>query len=674
MPALSLPRLRHQWCWATYGTVRIIRSPLEPVYGLGIDTGGTYTDAVIMDLRSDSVLAKSKARTTHDDLSGGLTESIDAVLKAFGERTFEPSLIGVSTTLATNSVLEGRGGQVGLIGLGWKPEKGWELGAKMQRFLPGGHDSRGDPLATLDMKELDRNVQEMAPHIDSLVVSGLFSTQNPYQENGVKDLVQRKYGLPVVAGHELTAELGIYERTVTAVLNARLMPVMADFLDRVANILKARGLTAPVLVLKGDGTLMNMRTARERPVDTILSGPAASAMGGRVLSGIDDCVVVDMGGTSTDIAVLKCGIPKVSKDGSTVGRWRTRVEAVDMRTSALGGDSEVRLSPDGGLAIGPQRVVPLCFAAKRFPDITARMREAGQARFIYLTERGRGLSGSQGKLASYLDERGPRTLSQMKNDLDIVLLLSMLDELRARGAIAGIGFTPTDALHVTGAYVEGDVEASVQGADLFAAVMRTSREEFAHHVLDSVTSQIAEEIVRKVLTDDLGALPDDPSFHEVMGMVSGKRACGPLRLGAVLDAPVVGIGAPARAYMVALEKKVGARVIIPSDHEVGNAVGAVCGHISEYVDVFVYPRDKGFAVHSAFSTPISFLVEQDAVLRAKELASEHALDRATRAGAVHPAVSITVEEERVVTPDAPGITQLAEMRVRARAVGRPIEI
>ncbi|KQM11854.1 hypothetical protein AOA80_05805 [Methanomassiliicoccales archaeon RumEn M1] len=674
MPALSLPRLRHQWCWATYGTVRIIRSPLEPVYGLGIDTGGTYTDAVIMDLRSDSVLAKSKARTTHDDLSGGLTESIDAVLKAFGERTFEPSLIGVSTTLATNSVLEGRGGQVGLIGLGWKPEKGWELGAKMQRFLPGGHDSRGDPLATLDMKELDRNVQEMAPHIDSLVVSGLFSTQNPYQENGVKDLVQRKYGLPVVAGHELTAELGIYERTVTAVLNARLMPVMADFLDRVANILKARGLTAPVLVLKGDGTLMNMRTARERPVDTILSGPAASAMGGRVLSGIDDCVVVDMGGTSTDIAVLKCGIPKVSKDGSTVGRWRTRVEAVDMRTSALGGDSEVRLSPDGGLAIGPQRVVPLCFAAKRFPDITARMREAGQARFIYLTERGRGLSGSQGKLASYLDERGPRTLSQMKNDLDIVLLLSMLDELRARGAIAGIGFTPTDALHVTGAYVEGDVEASVQGADLFAAVMRTSREEFAHHVLDSVTSQIAEEIVRKVLTDDLGALPDDPSFHEVMGMVSGKRACGPLRLGAVLDAPVVGIGAPARAYMAALEKKVGARVIIPSDHEVGNAVGAVCGHISEYVDVFVYPRDKGFAVHSAFSTPISFLVEQDAVLRAKELASEHALDRATRAGAVHPAVSITVEEERVVTPDAPGITQLAEMRVRARAVGRPIEI
>jgi N-methylhydantoinase A/oxoprolinase/acetone carboxylase beta subunit len=652
----------------------MIPSPSEPVYGLGIDTGGTYTDAVIMDLRTDKVLAKSKARTTHDDLSIGLKEVIDAVLADLGIGSFDPSLIGVSTTLATNSVLEGRGGQVGLIGLGWKPEPGWELGAKMQRFLPGGHDSRGNALAMLDMDELEKAVQEMLPQVDSLVVSGLFGTQNPYQENSVKELVQRKYGLPVVAGHELTAVLGIYERTVTAVLNARLMPVLSDFLDKVLGILKARGMTAPVLVLKGDGTLMNLRTARERPVDTILSGPAASAMGGHVLSGIDDCVVVDMGGTSTDIAVLRCGIPKVSKDGSTVGKWRTRVEAVDMRTSALGGDSEVRASPEGGVLIGPRRVVPLCFAARQFPDLTSRMRETGQARFIYLTGRGQGLSGSPAKLARYLTEKGPSTLGQLKRDLDIVLLLPLLDEMRSLGAIASIGFTPTDALHAVGSYSEGDVDAAILGAELFGGVMRTDGRKFAEMVLDAVTSQIAEEVVRKVLSDELGALPEAPVFQQVMDMVSGKRTCGPLRLNAALDATVVGIGAPARAYLTALERKIGAKVVIPEDHEVGNAVGAVCGHISEYVDVFVYPRDKGYAVHSVFSTPISFLKEHDAVQRAKDLASEHALDRAARAGALHPAVSITVEEERVVTPDAPGVTQLAEMRVRARAVGRPIDI
>ena len=647
---------------------------MEPVYGLGIDTGGTYTDAVIMDLRTDKVLAKSKARTTHDDLSIGLTEVIDAVLVDFGTGPFDPSLIGVSTTLATNSVLEGRGGQVGLIGLGWKPEPGWELGAKMKRFLPGGHDSRGNPLAPLDMDALEKTIQEMAPQVDSIVVSGLFSTQSPYQEKGVKDLVQNKYGLPAVAGHELTAVLGIYERTVTAVLNARLMPVLSDFLDKVLAILKERGLTAPVLVLKGDGTLMNLRTARERPVDTILSGPAASAMGGRVLSGMDDCVVVDMGGTSTDIAVLRCGIPRVSKDGSTIGKWRTRVEAVDMRTSALGGDSEVRGSIDGGLLIGPQRVMPLCFAARKFPDLASRMRNAGQARFIYLTERGKGLSGTAGKLARYLAESGPSTMLSLKKDLDIALLMPLLDDLRASGAIAGIGFTPTDALHADGMYVEGDVDAAVLGADLFARAMRTSRGEFTKAVLDAVTSQIAEEVVRKVLSDELGPLPEATAFDQVMGVMSGKRGCGPLHLNAALSAPVIGIGAPAKAYVTALEEKIGAKVVIPENHEVGNAVGAVCGHISEYVDVFVYPRDKGYAVHSAFSMPIAFLKEEDAVRRAKDLASEHAIERATRAGALHPAVSISVDEERVVTPDAPDVTQLAEMRVRARAVGRPIKI
>ncbi|MCE5295736.1 MAG: hydantoinase/oxoprolinase family protein, partial [Euryarchaeota archaeon] len=99
-------------------------------YGLGIDTGGTYTDAVIVDLRTKKVLAKAKARTTHHDLSIGLGEAVDGVLKVFGAGRLEPSLVGVSTTLATNSILEGKGGQVGLIGLGWTPKPSDEFGTK----------------------------------------------------------------------------------------------------------------------------------------------------------------------------------------------------------------------------------------------------------------------------------------------------------------------------------------------------------------------------------------------------------------------------------------------------------------------------------------------------------------------------------------------------------------
>ncbi len=110
------------------------------IYGLGIDTGGAFTDAAVVDLCTDRVLAKAKARTTHHDLSIGLGEAVDSVLAAFGALSFDPALVGVSTTLATNSILEGKGGSVGLIGLGWTPQQGWDLGAKVQRFLAGGHE------------------------------------------------------------------------------------------------------------------------------------------------------------------------------------------------------------------------------------------------------------------------------------------------------------------------------------------------------------------------------------------------------------------------------------------------------------------------------------------------------------------------------------------------------
>jgi len=506
-------------------------------YGLGIDTGGTYTDAVIVDLRTNSVLAKAKARTTHDDLSIGLEQTIDKVLAEFGERSFDPALIGVSTTLATNTLLEGRGGRVGLIGLGWTPEPGWDLGAKLQKFIAGGHDVRGKALAMLDMNELENIVLEMAPRVDSIAVSGLFSVHNPYQEKQIKELIEKKHNLPVVAGHELTAELGIYERTTTAVLNARLIPVLRDFLDKVLSILQERGMKAPVMVFKGDGTLMNMRTARERPVDTILSGPAASAMGGRTLSGLADCIVIDIGGTSTDIAILEEGLPRVTKEGATVGRWRTRVEAVDMWTAAVGGDSEIRAAPEGGLLIGPQRVVPLCFATARFPDLAARMARVRQARFIYAVNGAVGLAPTEERIMSYLRENGPATLDELKRDLGVVLLDSILQDMRSRGAIMRIGLTPTDVLHAAGTYSEGDVEAARLGVEIFAAVLKMSSSQMIDSALSTVTAQISEELMKKVLTQELGPLPDSAVFQSVMDLISGKQCCPVVQLNASLPSP-----------------------------------------------------------------------------------------------------------------------------------------
>ncbi|MGE5379340.1 MAG: hydantoinase/oxoprolinase family protein [Candidatus Saccharibacteria bacterium] len=648
-------------------------SGCDRIYGLGIDTGGTFTDAAIVDLATNKVLFKAKAMTTHHDLSIGLGEAVDGVLLAFGESRFEPALVGVSTTLATNSVLEGKGGAVGLIGLGWTPQDGWDLGAKAQRFLAGGHDVRGRTQAIMDTDGLDAAVREMTPQVDAFVVSSLFSVHNPYHELEAAKMIHQRCALPVVMGHQLTGELGIHERTVTAVLNARLIPVLNDFLSKVQSILSERNLVCPLMVFKGDGTLMNLRTARERPVDTILSGPAASAMGGRVLSGLRECVVVDIGGTSTDIAVLENGLPKVATDGSTVGRWRTRVEAVDMWTAGLGGDSEVRAAPDGKLLIGPERVLPLCFAALQHPHLKEKMSALGQARFLKASPKeDYNLSPTEAKIIAHLKAMGPMTPSEMKKDLEeIILLDSFLRSLRQRGAVVGIGLTPTDILHAEGIYVKGDVEASKIGVALFARVLRTTDHELMRRVREQVTSRIAEEMVRKLLSDEVGELPDSTSFQGVMDLVSGKRCCPRIDLQARINHPVVGLGAPAKVFISPLSSLLNVDVVIPENYEVGNAVGAVCGQVSEYVDVYVYPREKDYAVFSAFNAPIPCGGEDEAVRKAKTLAERYALERARASGGTDLRVEMKLEEERGRSNSTLQKDELVQLRVRARAVGRP---
>jgi N-methylhydantoinase A/oxoprolinase/acetone carboxylase beta subunit len=645
------------------------------IYGLGIDTGGTFTDAAVVDLRTNQVMYKAKARTTHHDLSIGLGEAIDGALEAFGPRRFEPSLVGVSTTLATNCVLEGKGGHVGLIGLGWKPQEGWQLGTKLQRFVGGGHDVRGRSLGLLDVDGIDAAASEMKGQVDSVVVSGLFSVHNPYHEVEAGRIISQRHGIPVVLAHQLTGELGIYERTVTAVLNARLIPVLRDFLTKVESMMGERGIAAPLMVFKGDGTLMNLRTAMERPVDTILSGPAASAMGGRVLAGLENCVVVDIGGTSTDIAVLEGGVPKVTAEGSVIGSWRTRVEAVDMWTAAIGGDSEIRAGAGGKLLIGPERVTPLCHAAVEHPALREKMADLRQARFLVSSHREFVLSPSEERVMTVLREKGPLAPVELKRELeDMVLLDSHVRDLRARGAIQGIGLTPTDILHASGRYVKGDREASLMGVRLFAGVLGMSDDELIDEVMRAVSARIGDEVVRKLLSDEIGTLPDAPSFLGVMDLITGSKRCPAIDLHAAVRRPIVGLGAPAKVFIPPLAEMLGAQVVIPDDHDVGNAVGAVCGQVSEYVDVFVYPREKDYAVFSAFSPPIPCGGEEQAVKKARELATKYAMERARAAGGVDLTVDLKVEEERGRSNSTLQGDELVQMRVRARAAGRALEI
>jgi N-methylhydantoinase A/oxoprolinase/acetone carboxylase beta subunit len=640
--------------------------------GLGIDTGGTYTDAAIVDLGSKEVVAKAKVPTTYHDLAQGLMQAVEG---ATSQGSFEPSevkLVGLSTTLATNSLLQGKGGAVGLIGIGWKPEPDWHLGASRSIFIAGGHDMRGRPLAPLNEKEAVAAVDEACEDMDAMVVSSFFSVVNPTHEETLRRIVNERKGLPVIAGHELTTELGILERTVTAILNARLLPIIDEFLRGVETSISSKGITAPIMVFRGDGTLMNLKKARERPVETILSGPAASLMGGMALSKKDRCIVVDIGGTSTDIAYLDQGFPRLGKEGAVVGQWRTRVRAIDIWTAGLGGDSRVDVH-SGRITIGPDRVLPLEVACDEHVGLIERMKDTNDLEFLVAFPRDPSkLPENERKVFQAISEQGPMTLRELIDRLEgIYLAPDYVKRLMAKSYLISTGLTPTDVLHVAGIYPHGVKEAAELGVEVVSKHHGMSKQEFIASFWKSMGARMAEELLKKAVLDASGEVPSGKAAEFLLDAITGMAQANGIDVACRLDRPVVGIGAPAHVYVPLVEKLLGAQVIVPSDHDVGNAVGAVCSIVAESVEVQIHMRDNNFFVYVPDKEPIEVEMLEQALYAAKERASAYVKKKVEDAGGRDISILLEVEEKRCRTGVRTSKELLNWVEVRARATGKP---
>jgi len=635
--------------------------------GLGIDTGGTYTDAAVVDLATRKVLAKAKAPTTHDDLSVGILGAVDAILASFSFDMSELSHVGISTTLATNSILEGRGSDVGLIGIGWTPKAKWELGAKRTAFINGSFDPRGREVDPLEEEQVESAVEEVSEEVDALVISGIFSVVNSCHEEKLRELVSKKTRLPVVLGHELTAELGILERSVTAVLNAKLLPVMEAFMDGVVEALHARSITAPIMVYKGDGSLMSVERAKARPVETILSGPAASLIGGRVLSGLDTCIVIDIGGTSTDIAFLDEGFPRLSRSGAIVGRWRTRVRATDIWTAALGGDSRISMV-DGRITFGPERVVPLGVAADAHRRLLHKMQKYRRFEFLIAYNRDDSrLEKEERAVLKLLREKGPMSPEEIVQALpDVYLPRSFASDLRSRGQVISTGLTPTDLLNAVGDYSRGSRYASDLGVEVFTSTYGLDKDEFVRSTLELVSSRMAEELLYKIIEDGSGGLLQGKGGEYLLDLIT-REAKGPLEMTIRLDRPIVGIGAPAHFFVPRLERLLNTKVVVPENHHVGNAVGAVCSMVFDSVTIQVHSRDNRFHFVAPFCEPQEFDRLEAAVEAAKAMALEHVQQQVRLAGGS----GITTKVEVRGPGSGSGRFRLGWTQVTARASGKP---
>ena len=348
-----------------------ILKPLSSSYFLGIDTGGTFTDAVLLD-EAKQVIAAAKSLTTRFDLAVGIGGALDKLPQEALNRV---TLVSLSTTLTTNSVVEGKGSPVCVLLAGYdaaqiKASGMTELlGAEAIVSLPGGHDAGGNALTALDEEASKAAILKHAPRVSAFAISASFAVRNPQHELQLRAWVKQLCDKPVTCGHELASSLGAPRRAMTVALNARMVSHVKALIDSVQRTLAQRNIDAPLMIVKGDGTLINAHSALERPVGTVLSGPAASVIGACALSGVHNAIVADMGGTTTDIAVVRNGRPELSVDGALIGDWRPMVEAVKVYSIGLGGDSEVRFLGGKGLAIGPRRVVPISLLAHEHPEI-----------------------------------------------------------------------------------------------------------------------------------------------------------------------------------------------------------------------------------------------------------------------------------------------------------------
>lgn len=670
---------------------------------LGIDTGGTYTDAVLVD-DGDRVVAAAKRLTTHHDLTLG----IDAALGALpAESLAATGLVALSTTLSTNAVVEGRGAPVAVLLPGYggvQVEKSGLLDLFDRELivtLPGGHDASGVEREALDEALARQAIERRMQRVSAFAVSSMFGVRNPAHELRLRDLVRETASRPVTCGHELASDLDAPRRALTAALNARMVPIIQELILAVQRILRACHVDAPLMMVKGNGSLINIETALRQPVGTVLSGPAASVVGACALSGARNAIVADMGGTTTDIAVVRDGQPELGSDGVLIGDWKPMVEAVRVISIGLGGDSEVRFSGRGRIVIGPRRVVPLSLLGHLHPAVRERLRaqlERGpnrrDLRFALPLERNEVLLAACSEAEREAWQRlleGPVELERIvAEDRETARAIA---RLQRKGLAVYSGFTPSDAAHVLGLCGHWCAESARLAALLWARQMRRlfglgrwpegDAETPSRQVVECVSRRIGRVLIEAGLHQHrrlaaaeaqrlTGLLADLVYESEAgpPGLAERMPDSGSLfHLRFAADYPVVGVGAPASTFFPDAGRRLGVELLLPVHAAVANAFGAVMGSVLQRAQVTVtQPRHGHFVVH-ADREPLHFDELQAALASAADIAAERARRLVREAGAAD--CELRVEQAaNHVRHDIDGELFL-EARVTATATGRP---
>ncbi len=663
-------------------------------YLLGVDTGGTYTDAVVLHEGEDRVVASAKSLTTRPDLALGVGRAIDAAIEKAAIRAADVAMVSLSTTLATNALVEGQGGRVALFFIGFNEAELGRAGLSEAMKgdpvvrITGGHSHAGMEKHPLDLDHVRAEAARLGPEVTGFAVASAFATRNPAHELAARDAIRALTGRPVSTSHDLSAGLNGPRRALTAVLNARLIGMIDRLISACEAHMQARGIAAPLMVVRGDGALVSAALAREKPIETILSGPAASIAGASWLTGEQDALVSDIGGTTTDVCLLKDGKPAIDPMGARVGAFRTMVEAVAMRTTGLGGDSEVHLIEglQTRLQLGPRRLMPVALAARDCPDLVHQALDQWLAADAPTEHDGRfafpmwadapppGLTAREAAVAGRLAD-GPLRLSDaVRTRLEHPALMKLV----ARGAVMIAGVTPSDASHVLGRLDSWDDGAARKAVALFGR-RRNGRgdriaagpEDLARRIVAQLEAQTMDSLLEAAFDEDSydwGDEAADRLARHALTRAGLAQHRGVLNLSLSLGVPVIGLGASAPNYYAPLGDRLGTRMILPEHAGVANAIGAVVGQVSMVVSGLVSAPGPGvFAAHLP-DGPKRFADRDAALFALEQSLSAEAEARARASGVEEVRLNLTRDISEI---EVEGQPMFIEAKVRVTAQGRP---
>ncbi|MBR3396723.1 MAG: hypothetical protein IKG70_02585 [Lachnospiraceae bacterium] len=669
---------------------------------IGIDTGGTCTDAVVYNMESKEILASGKTLTTKSNLETGIANALDLLPQDLLEKA---DIFSLSTTLATNTCVENKGSRAKLLIIGttddmierirvYLHEYGITdisqlivLDAKVENLFSNPYDP--------DWDELERRIPELFSDCDAIGVVQTFPTFNGGRfELTALRVLKAHLTIPVTLAFDICKETDFLKICASTLLNARLIPVISDFMKAVHNVMQARGLDIPLSIVRSDGTLMSEEMARTCPVETLLCGPAASVMGGYELTREQNAIIVDMGGTTTDLALIRSGEPLRVQQGIHIGQYQTSIKGLDARAISLGGDTAVRFH-DYVLYLDGVRIIPISILASQYenvlPDLkrfTARKELPchGVYEFIVLQKdisNKKGYTEYEQKVCEILKEK-PLLLQTFAEEAGCDIYHLGIERLEQEDIIIRSGLTATDIMVLRGDLTLYDEAAARTMVEYAAYMTALEPAEVIERVYEMVVRRMYENIVFFLLQhqypknrlfssiEDAGPILDayyeqarrlfldEESAEYAASRRSAKNPSARLTEGLVniritTDMPLIAIGAPTYVFLPEVAKLLGTRAIIPPYAHVANALGAAASNRATFVDFRIHADYVGSTLdgYSMIENHQKVVYEnkEDAVAAGKRIAEKAVRERAEFQGlGTDPVIELTTEEKRIGDP------------------------